>query len=117
MGNRPPGILPISILQTVHFTTAHSKTYVWYADMQPSAADPGTPCHLSVTPTHGRASRLTWWIALNHWMVVHLESGIATAACEAYNMVLAVIYCDGRLIDGDVICPHVEDNSYFSFIL
>lgn len=50
-------------------------------------------------------------------MVVHLESGIATAACEAYNMVLAVIYHDSRLIDGDVISPHIEDDKYFSLIL
>lgn len=50
-------------------------------------------------------------------MVVHLESGIATTACEAYNMILAVIYCDGRLINSDVIGPHIEDDSDFSLIL
>lgn len=50
-------------------------------------------------------------------MVVHLESGIATTACEADNMVLAVIYCDGGLIDGDVIRPHIEDDSNFTLIL
>ena len=50
-------------------------------------------------------------------MVVHLESGITTAACEAHYMVLAVIYHDSRLIDGDVICPHVEDDTDFSLIL
>lgn len=60
---------------------------------------------------------LTWWITLNDWMVVHLQSGIATAACEAYNMVLAVIYYDSRLINGDVICPHIEDDTNFSLIL
>lgn len=60
---------------------------------------------------------LTWWITLNDWMVVHLESGIATAACEAYNMVLAVIYYDSWLIDGDVIRPHIEDDTNFSLIL
>lgn len=50
-------------------------------------------------------------------MIVHLESGIAAAAREAHHMVLAVIYCDGRLVDGDVICPHIEDDTYFSLIL
>lgn len=50
-------------------------------------------------------------------MVVHLQSGIATTACEAYNMVLAVIYYDSRLINGDVICPHIEDDANFSLIL
>lgn len=60
---------------------------------------------------------LTWRVTLNDRMVVHLESGIATAACEAYNMVLAVIYHDSRLIDGDVISPHIEDDKYFSLIL
>lgn len=50
-------------------------------------------------------------------MVVHLESGIATAACEAHNMVLAVIYYDSRLIDGYVIRPHIEDDTNFPLIL
>lgn len=50
-------------------------------------------------------------------MVVHLECGIATAACEAHNVVLAVIYYDSRLINGDVVCPHIEDNTNFSLIL
>lgn len=50
-------------------------------------------------------------------MVVHLESGIATTACEAHYMVLAVIYYDSRLIDGDVIRPHIEDDTNFSLIL
>ena len=50
-------------------------------------------------------------------MVVHLKSGVATAAREAYNMVLAIIYYDGRLIDGDVIRPHIEDDTDFSLIL
>lgn len=73
--------------------------------------------YLRVIEPHSCPSRLTWRITLNDWMVVHLESGIATTACEAYNMVLAVIYCDSRLIDGDVICPHIEDDSNFSLIL
>ena len=50
-------------------------------------------------------------------MVVHLESGIATAACEAHNMVLAIIYNDSRLVDGDVIRPHVEDDTDLPLIL
>lgn len=50
-------------------------------------------------------------------MVVHLESGIATTACEAYNMVLAIIYYDSRLINSDVICPHIEDDTNVSLIL
>lgn len=50
-------------------------------------------------------------------MVVHLQSGIATTACEAYNMVLAVIYYDSRLINGDVISPHIEYDTNFSLIL
>lgn len=60
---------------------------------------------------------LTWWIALNDRMVVHLEGGIATAACEAYNMVLAVIHYGSRLIDGDVICSYIEYDTNFSLIL
>lgn len=63
------------------------------------------------------ASSLTWRVTLNDRIVVHLESGIATAACEADNMVLAIIYNDSRLIDGDVIRPHVEDDTDFSLIL
>lgn len=66
--------------------------------------------------THSCVS-LTWRVTLNDWMVVHLQSGIATAACEAYNMVLAVIHYDSRLIDGDVIRPHVEDDTDLSLIL
>lgn len=50
-------------------------------------------------------------------MVVHLESGIATTACEAYNMVLAIINYDSRLINSDVICPHIEDDTNVSLIL
>lgn len=50
-------------------------------------------------------------------MVVHLESGIATTACEAHNMVLAIIYNDSGLIDGDVICPYVEYDADLSLIL
>lgn len=62
-------------------------------------------------------SRLTWGVALNHWMVVHLESGIATAAGEAYYVVLAIVYSDGRLVDGDIVRAHVEDDPYLSLIL
>lgn len=50
-------------------------------------------------------------------MVVHLKSGVATAACEAYYMVLVIIYHDSRLINGNVICPHIEDDTNFSLIL
>lgn len=74
-------------------------------------------CHLAVCHRSSRPSRLTWGVTLNHWMVVHLESGIATAACEAYYVVLAIVYNDGGLIDGDVICPHIEDDPYLSLIL
>ncbi len=63
------------------------------------------------------ASSLTWRVTLNDWIVVHLESGIATAACEAYNMVLAVINYDSRLIDGDVISTHIEDDTNFPLVL
>lgn len=62
-------------------------------------------------------SRLTWGVTLNHWMVVHLECGIATAAREAYYVVLAIVYSDGGLINGDVIRPNVEDDPYLSLIL
>lgn len=60
---------------------------------------------------------LTWWITLNDWLVVHLESGIATTAREAHNVVLAIIYYDSRLINGDVVCPHIEDDANLSLIL
>lgn len=50
-------------------------------------------------------------------MVVHLESGIATAACEAYNMVPAIIYYDSGLVDSDVIRAHIEDDTNPSLIL
>lgn len=50
-------------------------------------------------------------------MVVHLESGIATAAGEAYYVVLAIVYSDGRLVDGDIVRAHVEDDPYLSLIL
>lgn len=50
-------------------------------------------------------------------MVVHLESGIAAAACEAYNVVLAVVHYNSRLIDGYVICPHVKYDTDLSLIL
>lgn len=78
-----------------------------------------SPCVLSMyhITTWFVPASLTWWITLNDWMVVHLKSGIATTAREAYNMVLAVIYYDGRLIDGDVIRPHIEDDTDFSLIL
>ena len=78
-----------------------------------------SPCILSMyhITTWFVPASLTWGITLNDWMVVHLKSGIATAAREAYNMVLAVIYYDGRLIDGDVIRPHIEDDTDFSLIL
>lgn len=73
--------------------------------------------YLCVTEPRRCPGGLTWWITLNDRMVVHLESGIATTACEADNMVLAVIYCDGGLIDGDVIRPHIEDDPNFTLIL
>lgn len=60
---------------------------------------------------------LTWRVALNDRMVVHLESGIATTACEAHNMVLAIIYNDSGLIDGDVICPYIEYDANLSLFL
>lgn len=50
-------------------------------------------------------------------MVVHLESGIATAAREAHYVVLAVVHGDGGLVDGDVVRPHVEDDPYLALIL
>lgn len=50
-------------------------------------------------------------------MVVHLESGIATAAREADYVVLAIVHDDGGLVDGDVIRPHVEDDPYLPLIL
>lgn len=50
-------------------------------------------------------------------MVVHLEGGVAATACEADNMVLAVINCDGRLVNGDVVRPHVENNANFALVL
>lgn len=50
-------------------------------------------------------------------MVVHLERGIAAAACEAYYVVLAIVYSDGGLVDSDVIRAHVEDDPYLSLIL
>lgn len=50
-------------------------------------------------------------------MVVHLEGGVAATACEADNVVLAVIYCDGGLVDGDVVRPHVEDDANFALVL
>lgn len=74
-------------------------------------------CHLAVCQGSCCPSRLTWRVTLNHWMVVHLESGIATAAREAYYVVLAIIYSDGGLINGDVIRPHIEDDPYLSLIL
>lgn len=73
--------------------------------------------YVLVTDSQGCHGNLTWWKPLNHWMIVHLESGIAAAACEAHHVVLAIIDCDSRLIDGDVICPHIEDDTYFSLIL
>lgn len=72
---------------------------------------------LSCLSRKQRPSRLTWGVTLNHWMVVHLESGIATAAREAYYVVLAIVYSDGGLINGNVIRPHVEDDPYLSLIL
>lgn len=50
-------------------------------------------------------------------MVVHLEGGVAATACEADNVVLAVIYCDGGLVDGDVVRPHVENDANFALVL
>lgn len=92
---------------------SESKCCVWYAGMHSFFAS----CYLAVCHGTSRPSRLTWGVTLNHWMVVHLESGIATAACEAYYVVLAIIYSDGGLIDGDVICPHIEDDPYLSLVL
>lgn len=74
-------------------------------------------CCLAVCHGSSRPSRLTWGVTLNHWMVVHLESGIATTAREAYYVVLAIVYSDGGLINGDVIRPHIEDDPYLSLIL
>lgn len=59
---------------------------------------------------------LTWWVALDR-LVVHLEGGVATTACEAHNMVLAIANYDSRLVNGDVICPHVEDHIDLSLFL
>ena len=59
----------------------------------------------------------TCWVALNDWLVVHLEGGIATTACEAHHMVFPISHWDGRFIDGDVISPNIEYDSYFSLFL
>lgn len=75
------------------------------------------PCPLAVCHGTSRPSRLTWRVALDHGMVVHLESGIATAAREAHYVVLAIVHDDGGLVDGDVIRPHVEDDPYLPLIL
>lgn len=61
--------------------------------------------------------QLTWRIALDDRMVVHLEGGVAATACEADNVVLAVVYCDGGLVDGDVVRPHVENNADLALVL
>lgn len=103
---------PNTIFQTVIFHQV--LICVWYAGMHSICA---AQCHLAVCHRSSRASRLTWRVTLNHWMVVHLESGIATTAREAYYVVLAIVYNDGGLINGDVIRPHIEDDTYLSLIL
>lgn len=75
------------------------------------------PCPSAVCHGPRGPSGLTWGVALNHRMVVHLESGIATAAREADYVVLAIVHDDGGLVDGDVIRPHVEDDPYLPLIL
>lgn len=50
-------------------------------------------------------------------MVVHLEGGVAATACKADNVVLAVVYGDGGLVDGDVVGPHVENDANFALVL
>lgn len=75
------------------------------------------PCTLAVCHGTSRPSGPTWGVALNHRMVVHLERGIATAAREAHYVVLAIVYGDGGLVDGDVIRPHVEDDPDLPLIL
>lgn len=50
-------------------------------------------------------------------MVVHLEGGVAATACEADNVVLAVVYRDGGLVDSDVVRPHVENDADFALVL
>lgn len=92
---------------------SQSKSCGCYAGMHSSFA----PCHLAACHGTSHPGRLTWGVSLDHWMVVHLERGIATAAREAYYVVLAIVYSDGGLVDGDVIRPHVEDDPNLSLIL
>lgn len=60
---------------------------------------------------------LTWWVTFYNRMAVHLQGGVPATACKAHYMVLAIIDNDGRLVDADVVCSHVEDDANLSFIL
>lgn len=68
-------------------------------------------------PALNEPGSLTWRVTLNDRMVVHLEGGVTATACEADNVVLAVVYCDGGFVDGDVVRPHVENDTNFSLVL
>lgn len=59
----------------------------------------------------------TCGIVLIHWPVVHLECGIAAVPGEAHHVVFTIIYRGSLLLDRDVNCANIEDNSNFPLFL
>lgn len=54
---------------------------------------------------------------LIHWPVVHLQRGIAPVPGESDQVVFAIVYRRGRLLDADVHRPDVERHTYFALLL
>lgn len=54
---------------------------------------------------------------LVHWPVVHLECGIAAVPGEAHHVIFTIIDGGSLLLDRDVNCANIEDNSNFPLFL
>lgn len=59
----------------------------------------------------------TCGIMLVHWPVVHLECGIAAVPGEAHHVIFTIIDGGSLLLDRDVNCANIEDNSNFPLFL
>lgn len=56
----------------------------------------------------------TWGETFDDRLVVHLQRGVAATACESHHMVFAVAHHHRALLNGDVVCSHVEDHADLS---
>ena len=52
-----------------------------------------------------------------HWPVVHLQRGVASVPGESDQVVFAIVYRCGHLLNADVHRPDVECYTHFALLL